>query len=302
MAKRDKFSKEWITENAINICARYAHGALTLRGLHYQLVAIGMTNSLNHYKRVVGAMIDARWEGLIAFEQFSDHDRETLGETEYEYKDFDEGIDQAKQAIKSWMTVHYRNRWENQPIIPEVWIEKKALQGQFRPTCQRHDVALAPCKGYPSLTFLNEAAQRFDEVAESGKKPIILYFGDYDASGQDIPRSIGENLSKLCSVAKIEVKVYGLNLRQVRELGLPPAPTKSGDSRAANWDGIGQVELDAVDPAILQRWCKAAILEHFDEGLHEELMDKVEEEKVTYKAQLQAYVNTLAKEDADDDE
>ena len=70
---RDKFNRAWITENSIEIVRRYSYGELTIRALHYQLVSIGMTNTIQHYKRVVAAMIKARWEGKIAFEVFSDH-------------------------------------------------------------------------------------------------------------------------------------------------------------------------------------------------------------------------------------
>jgi predicted oxidoreductase (fatty acid repression mutant protein) len=59
---KDIYTKQWIIDNAINVCSRYANGILTLRALHYQLVGLGMTNDVQHYKRVVVAMIDARWE------------------------------------------------------------------------------------------------------------------------------------------------------------------------------------------------------------------------------------------------
>ncbi len=290
-SKRDAFTREWITANAIEICDRYDHGVLTLRALHYQLVSIGMTNSLQHYKRVVAAMIEARWAGDIAFEQFSDHDREVLGETPYESKSLEDVIDDAKDAIQRWMNTHYRNRWENQDNIVEVWIEKKALQGVFQPICDRNRVALAPCKGYPSLTFLNEAKERFQEVINDGKNPVILYFGDYDASGEDIPRSIKENLERFG--VEVDVVRIALMERQVTELGLPPAPTKEGDSRAANWDGLGQVELDAVKPELLQRWCQSAIDDYFDQGTYQEVRLTVERETVEYKEQLKEYVKTL---------
>lgn len=68
---KDEFTRKWITDNAIEIVNRYEKGILTLRGLHYQLVSIGMTNSIKHYKRVVAAMIDARWAGLVDFDAFS---------------------------------------------------------------------------------------------------------------------------------------------------------------------------------------------------------------------------------------
>lgn len=290
-SKRDIFTRTWITENAIKICGRYSHGVLTLRALHYQLVSIGMTNSLQHYKRVVAAMIEARWAGDVAFEQFSDHDREVLGKTEFESKTLDESIEDAKHSIRIWMNYHTRNRWENQENIVEVWIEKKALQGVFQPICDKNRVALAPCKGYPSLTFLNEAKDRFQAVIDEGKSPVILYFGDYDASGEDIPRSIQENLARFG--VEVEVVRIALMESQVVELGLPPAPTKEGDSRAANWDGLGQVELDAVKPELLQEWCQDAIDQYFDADIYQELRETVERETEQYKSDLKEYVKTL---------
>lgn len=50
---KDQFTKAWIKSTAIPIIARYEPGVLTLRGLYYQLVSCGMTNSLNHYKRLL---------------------------------------------------------------------------------------------------------------------------------------------------------------------------------------------------------------------------------------------------------
>lgn len=66
MAKRtkDEFTRDWIIENSVEILSRYEPGVLTIRALHYQLVSIGMTNTLQHYKRVVSAMEVARWDGL----------------------------------------------------------------------------------------------------------------------------------------------------------------------------------------------------------------------------------------------
>lgn len=48
MAKRtkDEFTRDWIIENSVEILSRYEPGVLTIRALHYQLVSIGMTNTL----------------------------------------------------------------------------------------------------------------------------------------------------------------------------------------------------------------------------------------------------------------
>ena len=286
----DEFSRSWIIENGISIVGEYG-GNLTIRALYYRLVAKGMTNSDRHYKRVVGAMIKARWDGLLNFYDFKDHDRETLGETPYEETFVESVIDEGKGSIDFWMNYYKKNKWENQPYYIEVFIEKKALQGVFDEPCRSNKVALSPCKGYPSLTFMYDASERIREASNSNKECIILYFGDYDPSGEDIPRSIQSNLSRLD--VSVEVERILLLEDQVIEWDLPPAPTKSTDSRSKNWSGIGQVELDAIEPRKLKEFVDDSISKYFDDRLYDELMDMEETEKIQYQKELKDYVKTL---------
>lgn len=287
---KDIFTKNWIIEKSIEIVSEYEKGILTIRALHYQLVGIGMTNDIAHYKRVVVAMIRARWDNLIDFDTFSDHDREMIGETKYKETILDDKISEAKRQLYLWMRNYSKNRWENQPYYVEIFIEKKALQGVFQQVCKRNDVGFGACKGYPSLTFLNESTERYKLAVERGKTPIILYFGDYDPSGEDIPRSIKENIIKL-GCPEIELKRIALMEHQVVEWKLPHAPVKDGDSRSANWDGLGQVELDAVKPERLQELCQEAIDDIFDIDLFTELQETELSEEGEYRIQLREYVN-----------
>jgi len=287
----NEFNRQWITENSIKILEGYSD-AITVRQLYYRLVAtVGMTNDVSHYKKVVSAMIDARWKGLVDFEAFIDRDRSMYGETAAEEKPLDDEIDSAKAAIKSWMESYYLNKWENQPEYIEVWIEKKALQGVFERPCSRYDVGLAPCKGYPSLTFVNDASKRFDEAIEREQSPVILYFGDYDPSGEDIPRSVANNLTRMgCDV---EVERIALNQQQITEMDLPSAPAKLTDTRTKNWDGDGVVELDAVEPNILTEMVTAAIKQHFDVNLNDELKERESTEREQYQIALKEFVGGL---------
>lgn len=288
--KRDMFSGTWITDNAIEIVDRYEKGVLTIRALFYQLVSIGMTNSDRHYKRVVNAMIDARWAGLIEWDTFSDRDRTMVGETRYKETIYEDKVSEAKKQLGLWMTSYSKNKWENQPYYPEILIEKKALEGVFDTICKTNRITMGACKGYPSLTFLYEMSERMKLAEETGKKPIILYFGDYDPSGEDIPRSIEENLKRL-GVYNIELRRIMLMREQVIEWNLPPAPKKDTDSRSAAWDGLGQVELDAVEPRKLQRICQEAIDEIFDPSLYDDLLDEQNEESEKFTIELRTYVN-----------
>lgn len=71
-------------------------------------------------------------------------------ETKADETIYEEAVNTAKRQIKLWANNYYLNRWENQPIYPEVLIEKKALEGVFYKTCMTNSVALGACKGYPS--------------------------------------------------------------------------------------------------------------------------------------------------------
>lgn len=289
---KDIFTKKWITENALEVISRYEPGVLTIRGLHYQLVGLGMTNSMRHYKRVVNAMIEARRKSLVDYETFSDRDREMESETDWVLTNVEDSVSEAKKAIQAWINYYFKNRWENQDYYPEVLIEKKALVGTFEGICKRNRVALGACKGYPSLTFLNDVAQRMIEAESNGKTPIILYFGDYDPSGEDIPRSIQDNLEKDFGVS-VEVRRIALMEEQVIKWKLPPAPAKVGDSRTANWDGLGQVELDAVSPERINNLVQDAIDQIFDQEKYSELIEDENLERVQYVQQIKDYVQNL---------
>lgn len=238
-------------------------------------------------------MIQARWDNLIPFDYFVDHERETLGETRSTETDVIESAEQAKEQIKMWANNYYKNRWENQRFHVEVFIEKKALQGVFNPICSSNRVALNPCKGYPSLTFVHETGKRLVDVAESGKMPIILYFGDHDPSGEDIPRAIEDNIERMFGPDIVMLDRIMLTKEQVREMNLPAAPAKKTDTRSKGFTGIGQVELDAVPPKTIQRFCQDAIDKYFDYPTHERLMDIQREERKQYQSIIRENIDDL---------
>ena len=274
-----EFTKQWIIDNGCRIVKSYG-GNITLRGLHYRLVALGMTNDVNHYKRVIAAMTDARWANAIEFNDLMDRERETVGTTKAEQTNPYTSADDAFYQIKAWAKSYRKNRWENQDCYVEVFIEKKALQGVFERPCQRYDVALNPCKGYPSLTFLYDAAMRFAYYMGS-RRLVMLYFGDHDPSGDDIPRSIIHNLGRMG--VEVELDRIALNKDQVIEWSLPPAPTKHTDTRSHNWDGLGQVELDSVEPNKIQELCEQAILKYFNPDFYDDLKERERSETVIFR-------------------
>lgn len=99
-----------------------------------------------------------------------------------------------------------------------------------------------------------------------GQKAIILYFGDLDPSGKDMPRDI-QNRFELLGVP-VEVVEVALTRQDVEEYKLPRNPMKPLDSRN-RWFiqkyGINYaVELDALPPDILREKIEATIRAYAD--------------------------------------
>lgn len=286
----DKYNRSWIIENGITVLEEYREG-VTVRQMYYRLVAKGMVNDQKHYKRVVAAMTTARWKGLVRFDAFIDRERSMFSSTNAGEVELDDVISHAKNQIDAWMTSYTRNRWENQEEYIEIWVEKKALQGVFERPCLDNEVGLAPCKGYPSLSFLYQAKWRFLDAIGRGQTPTILYFGDYDPSGEDIPRSVQENLARMgCEVG---LERIALNQQQITEMNLPSVPAKPTDTRSKRWDGKGAVELDAVEPHTLAEMIDDAIQKHFDNDAHDSLIKIEDEEGAVYRSALKTYVEAL---------
>jgi len=80
---------------------------------------------------------------------------------------------------------------------------------------------------------------------------------------------------------------------QVVAWKLPPAPTKTQDTRSRNWTGLGQVELDAVEPRKIVQLCEKALTAIFDTDLYDELQEQEAEETSAFKKILKRDFKTL---------
>jgi hypothetical protein len=160
----------------------------------------------------------------------------------------------------------YRSKWfENQDYYVEVWLEKEALSQMFSSITNEYGIFLSVSSGYPKLSQIYNAKLRFLEHCD---KPIkILYFGDLDPSGKDMPRQLIEKFQEL-DVKDAEVIEVALSKTDVIEYGLPKNPFKPKDTRN-KWYveryGIDYaVELDALEPDILEGKIRDCILKFID--------------------------------------
>jgi hypothetical protein len=167
------------------------------------------------------------------------------------------------QAIAHTARTYRRALWDDGDAYVEVWLEKDALAGVVVDVTDEFDVPLMVTRGYPSLSFLFEAAQA---LHEQDRPCFIYHFGDYDPSGQDAARVTEKHLREMAPGAEIHFERVAVTPSQIRLLSLPSRPTKKTDTRSKTWTGGDSVELDAIEAILLRGMVKACIHQHVDEG------------------------------------
>lgn len=271
-----------------------AEEPMTLRQLYYRFVAKDLIdNKQSQYQYLGEAIKEARLEGSIEWDWIEDRTRSTdAGDHNGgEYVDPDARFNHRLQQLKATPQQYYRPEWEKQPNYVEVWVEKEALAGVFANVCEDLNVVSFPNRGYTSITMLKEAADRFREEL---KKPVadpydrrrghILYFGDFDPSGQDIERNIRDKLSNTFHV-DVNVERIALTRRQIDHYELPPQPAKQTDARYESFvkkHGDMAVELDALPPEHLRELIRDAVNNYFDETIYEDEVKPAQQEEREY--------------------
>jgi hypothetical protein len=181
-------SSEAIIAQADRICRAYADDGydLTLRQLYYQFVSMDLiANKQTEYKRLGSIINDARLAGRIDWNHITDRTRELKSVGHW---------DTPADIIDAVAKQYAIDRWSDQPVRVEVWVEKEALAGVVGRAARSNDVAYFACKGYTSQSELWGAAQRLGEYIEAGQRVVILHLGDHDPSGIDMTRDIEDRL------------------------------------------------------------------------------------------------------------
>jgi hypothetical protein len=227
---------------------------MTVRQVFYQLVSRGVIAKTEaEYKATVVRLLGLmRRDGDISFGWIADNTRWMRKPRTYS---------SVEQALRRTAEAYRRSLWDNQDVYVEVWLEKDALAGVLYQVTEEWDVPLMVTRGYPSLSYLYEAAEA---IGAKGKPACLYYFGDYDPSGLDITRAVEQGLREFAPGADITFARVAVTAAQIENMGLPTRPTKTTDSRSKGFQGES-VEVDAIPPASLRDLVSGCITRHIDD-------------------------------------
>lgn len=288
-----------IIVRADRICQQYAAQGydLTLRQLFYQFVSRDwLPNTKASYDRLGRIINDARYAGLIDWNHIVDRTRNLRSLPHWN----------SSQDFMEKVAPQYReDKWKDQLVRVEVWIEKDALVGVLEAACEPLDVAYFSCRGYTSASEVWGAANRLRGYIEKGQRAVILHLGDHDPSGVDMTRDIEDRLWKFIASdlangrgklkltranaaattnGMLEIRRIALNMDQVEQYEPPPNFAKPKDARYKKYvERFGRDcwELDALPPDVLvnliqrevvslrddDRWDLAIVQEDFNKSL-----------------------------------
>jgi hypothetical protein len=228
--------------------------SLTLRQLFYLYVARGlMPNSLKTYTYLGATLRDARLAGLIDWDAIEDRTRET-----HRWMAWADPAAMIRDAAAQYA----EDPWATHNVRLFVWIEKAALVNIVEAACEEFSVPYFAVRGYNSLSEMYATGKEFRRLLGGGIRPVLLYLGDHDPSGINMPRVAERDLAMFAGT-DIEVRRVGLNLDQVREHDLPPNYAKETDRRFPAYveEFVAREcwELDALEPTVIDRLLREEI-------------------------------------------
>ena len=252
---------------------------LTLRQIYYQLVGKGyLENNKSQYVMLSKLLKWARIDGYIPWSDIEDRVRAYHGSGGWNNVN-----DYIQCEINSMFNYYSRNLAQSQPRYIEVWIEKDALTSIFTSVARNYYVPVTVCRGFSSVSFLNDFKERLDWYAK-GRPAVMLYFGDFDPSGVEMMEAMKITLQEELGISSVEFKRIGLLKDDIEKYQLPhnPDALKKTDTRAEKHVkkyGELAVELDALRPDVLEQKIKSAIEAEFD-------MEAFNREKQIYKDEI----------------
>jgi hypothetical protein len=160
----------------------------TVRDVYYALDSRGF--EYDYDNDVAYTVKRARRSGKIDPDQILDSSRlpATVVDPGFESPDdFAEWVEELPERYDE-------NFWREQDHYLEVWIEKASLVSVFKPICEHYNIRLEAFGGQWSDSKVYETCQRFKPILDEGKDIRVLYFGDFNYSGLQIPVTVLERM------------------------------------------------------------------------------------------------------------
>ncbi len=164
-------------------------------------------------------------------------------------------FDGKKDGLNTLADSFYLDRWKNQPMKIILMCEASGYLGVIKNIADDFRVPYVPAKGDMSVQLKMEVAYSITEPT------IILYYGDYDKKGIQIPKTIEGDIRAINPDADFTLVRMFLNEDHIIEYGL-------------DIDSKGQVQLEQLEENIAINMSKEYIRGIIDEDAWNACIDE----------------------------
>lgn len=258
--KRERRTREQIEQLDAQIIAVLSEDhPQSVRHVFYRMTDPRLPQSVEKsdrgYRHVQERCVKLRRAGRIPYGWIADMSRRGY------YVDTFNG---AGDFLRRMRGLYRADLWRDAELRCEVWVESRSIASVLIDDCDELAVALFPCGGFSSLSFVHSAAEEHNESGDN-RPLVVLYVGDYDPAGVLIDQSLEREMRRHLSerIALIFVRV-GINPEQIAVYDLPTKPRKASDRRSLHV--AATVEAEAMPARILRGILRDRIERMLPEG------------------------------------
>lgn len=176
------------------------------------------------YKALNALTVDMRQKGEIPWGYFPVL-RGANGSGASTWQDPEDFYKMYKNWFLNSERYYHLPRWLNQSYHVEVWVEKVGLLPDVERAVRGLDIQCRSVGGFPPWEFVYDNIESIKSYLNDRRDEsqfIVLYLGDLDPSGRDIPRQLEESLNFFGM--DVELRWVGITPEHVQRYGLPQIP------------------------------------------------------------------------------
>jgi len=175
---------------------------------------------------------------------------------------------------------------KHQSYYVQVWFEAQAMFQQFVSYAfQPFRVSLIPFRGDSGIPQKWKIAKKLEKIHKKYGKPIkVLYFGDYDKKGLQIPRSALKDIKSWCNVP-FDFERIGLSLQQAKKFNIPENPEKPNQYQ---WEALSDSQAKQLITEALERYLKPIPSEalELEQGLENDITEFINDTLLEKQSEL----------------
>lgn len=251
---------------------------MTVRHAFYLVESANLVTKDDGYKKVQPLILEWRRQGKIGWSEIIDTSRSRALITSFD------GLADYQDTVLQAYKFDY---WLHMPTYVEIHVEKAAIVGIVERIVREQqlmNIPLVALKGQASDTSLFDTAVILKERQEMGQKVKLIYLGDFDPSGINIPRTEMVKLTNQFGVRDIDFERICVNPEDVENLHLTTHDIKTTDKSAPGFIkefGTNQgVELDTLSAPQIQERLAAAIKDCIDYDMWSACKEQEKQDKI----------------------